>query len=94
MMHVPVCRLQVPTASNRRGTEAEMISARTISEGPEMRSVRQLGMVMVRLKPLGMDRERRRYWLLARGEVREARGRLSHTWSALSTDYSHLNDVQ
>ena len=49
-----------------------MISARTVSEGPEMRTVRQLGTVSVRLKPLGMDRERRRYWLLARGEVREA----------------------
>ena len=51
-----------------------MISARTISEGPEMRTVRELGMVMVRLKPLGMDRDRRRYWLLARGEVREGNG--------------------
>lgn len=51
-----------------------MIAARVASEGPEMRTVRQMGMVMVRLKPLGMDRERRRYWLLARGEVCKIRG--------------------
>lgn len=46
-----------------------MISARIGSEGLEMKTARQLGSVKVRLKPLGTDRNRRRYWLLAKGEV-------------------------
>lgn len=57
------------SASLRRGTEAEMIAARVGSESPEMKVMRQLGSVKVRLKPLGVDRDRRRYWLFALGEV-------------------------
>lgn len=50
-----------------------MIHARIVTEGPEMRTVRQMGGLAVRLKPLGADRERRRYWLLAKGEVSDAK---------------------
>ncbi|CAM9794259.1 unnamed protein product, partial [Hapterophycus canaliculatus] len=53
---------------NRRGTEAEMIAARMQVEPPEMKTLREMGSVKVRLKPLGQDRDRRRYWLLATGE--------------------------
>lgn len=47
-----------------------MIAARMEAEPAEMKTIRQLGGVKVRLKPLGLDRDRRRYWLLATGEVR------------------------
>lgn len=57
-------------ASSRRVTEADMINARIEAESPDMKTTRQLGNVKVRLKSLGTDRDRRRYWLLARGEVR------------------------
>ncbi|CAM9500221.1 unnamed protein product [Scytosiphon promiscuus] len=53
---------------NRRGTEAEMIAARMQVESPEIKTLREMGSVKVRLKPLGLDRDRRRYWLLATGE--------------------------
>lgn len=55
---------------NRRGTEAEMIAARMQVEPPELKTMREMASVKVRLKPLGQDRDRRRYWLLATGEVR------------------------
>lgn len=47
-----------------------MVAARMEAEPPETKTVRQMGGVKVRLKPLGLDRDRRRYWLLAKGEVR------------------------
>ncbi|CAM9362910.1 unnamed protein product, partial [Ectocarpus sp. 4 AP-2014] len=53
---------------NRRSTEAEMITARMLMESPDVKTVRELGSVKVRLKPLGLDRDRRRYWLFATGE--------------------------
>lgn len=55
-----------------------MVSARMDAEPPETKTVRQMGGVMVRLKPLGMDRDRRRYWLLAKGEVREVKNAILH----------------
>ena len=49
-----------------------MVAARMDAEPPETKTVRQMGGVKVRLKPLGQDRDRRRYWLLAKGEVRQS----------------------
>ena len=46
-----------------------MSAAQMEAETPDMRTARLMGGVKVRLKPLGMDRNRRRYWLLAKGEV-------------------------
>ncbi|CAM9642882.1 unnamed protein product, partial [Sphacelaria rigidula] len=71
-------------ASSRRVTETEMINARMEAENAEMKTVRQLGMVKVRLKPLGTDRERRRYWLLARGEDHRLFTELAGEWGVYS----------
>ncbi len=49
-----------------------MIAAQMEAETPDMKMARQMGGVKVRLKPLGLDRNRRRYWLLATGEVRQS----------------------
>lgn len=71
-------RFHNPYNLNRRGTEAEMVAARMETEAPETKTVRQMGAVKVRLKPLGMDRDRRRYWLLAKGEVRRGTQTMFH----------------
>lgn len=64
-----MCRLQPPTSLNRRDTEAEMVAARIAAEEPHMKMTRKLGMLRVRLKPLGTDRNHRRYLLFSQGEV-------------------------
>lgn len=46
-----------------------MVAARIAAEEPHMKITRKLGMLRVRLKPLGTDRDHRRYLLFSQGEV-------------------------
>lgn len=83
-------------ASSRRVTEVDMINARIEAESSDMKTSRQLGNVKVRLKPLGTDRDRRRYWLLARGEVSNKQkswqgSHLGASWSSWCMLIMHLN---
>lgn len=46
-----------------------MVAARIAAEEPHTKITRHLGMLRVRLKPLGTDRNHRRYWLFSQSEV-------------------------
>ncbi|CAM9251318.1 unnamed protein product [Discosporangium mesarthrocarpum] len=70
----PILRQRPPTVPPRTPhpipleSEADMLASALEVEGTEMKMCRELATVGVRLKPMGVDRDQRRYWLMTSGE--------------------------